>query len=395
MAPPTFTGALMPKKKSELQEISVALRISDQGTKDDLFNRIKRHLDLNPDLEEDPSFAGLFTNRRRRSAQPQPIPLPVPRSFHTETGRPNSRGRRVTTLEPVRESTPHKDLRDVSMLLKHPISPSDSTPNQSPGRYAIATTPSSLPPLPPSPVKSLIDHLPGPPKVEAFTTKMKENELLRDSVEMVERFRRFLSNSRNIWSLTALAEMLYILHTVIPWKTVELPLFQLKDTPVGLTFHYPPWGVFQTYAFWMVVIHWAVPTLLIPTIVGHLISFNPSTSARQLSFSEAPYPSTPFDPLTGAIMRLAAHVGYPFASFENGVKGLDVLGFRWRVLNASVGLAFAFAEAIAGTPQVFARTLATEQRTDRLLEGPSTTESVSVRRRALMPANQEDEDEVD
>lgn len=72
MAPTIFTGALIPKKKLELQEISNALRISDQGTKDELMGRIRKHLELNPELEEDPSFAGLFVNRRKRSIQPQP-----------------------------------------------------------------------------------------------------------------------------------------------------------------------------------------------------------------------------------------------------------------------------------------------------------------------------------
>jgi hypothetical protein len=43
------------------------------------------------------------------------------------------------------------------------------------------------------------------------------------------------------------------------------------------------------------------------------------------------------------------------------MQGLDVLGFRWRVLNAAVGVAFAFVEAIAGAPGVFARTLMQEQ----------------------------------
>lgn len=49
-------------------------------------------------------------------------------------------------------------------------------------------------------------------------------------------------------------------------------------------------------------------------------------------------------------MRLAAHIGYSFSSVAPEIQGFDVLGTRWRVLNAAVGVAFAFAEAIARTP---------------------------------------------
>lgn len=79
MARATFSGALMPKKKSELQDISVALRISDEGTKEDLHTRIKEHLNLHPDLEENPTFSGLFVKGRKRSVQPSTA---APRCAH-------------------------------------------------------------------------------------------------------------------------------------------------------------------------------------------------------------------------------------------------------------------------------------------------------------------------
>ena len=65
-----YSGALQPKKKSELQEIAAALRLSELGTKDELQARIKRHLDAHQDaLEDDPTFTGLL-GRRKRSVQP-------------------------------------------------------------------------------------------------------------------------------------------------------------------------------------------------------------------------------------------------------------------------------------------------------------------------------------
>jgi hypothetical protein len=76
MATVAFSGALQPKKKAELQEIATALQISDQGTKEDLQNRIKGYLDKNQTkLEEEPAFTGLFGRVKRKrggSEKPQP-----------------------------------------------------------------------------------------------------------------------------------------------------------------------------------------------------------------------------------------------------------------------------------------------------------------------------------
>jgi hypothetical protein len=122
-------------------------------------------------------------------------------------------------------------------------------------------------------------------------------------------------------------------------------------------------SIVQTVAFWQVILHWAVPTLIIPAFVGSVISFNPANSPSPAETPSATL-TVPFDPLTACIIRLAAQVGYPYNLIASRTElvGLDVLGPNWRVLSASVGLAFAFAEAIAGAPQSFAKTLIQEQR---------------------------------
>jgi hypothetical protein len=78
-------------------------------------------------------------------------------------------------------------------------------------------------------------------------------------------------------------------------------------------------------------------------------------------------PSIPFDTLTASIIRLAAQIAYPLAD-------VDILGFRFRVLIAAVGLAFAFAEAISVTPALISESLVNAKPNPRrnLLTGQET-----------------------
>ena len=75
MPPVAFAGGLQPKKKSELQEIAVALKISDQGTRDTLYARIKDYLDEHQStLEDNPKFTGLYRKRRAIQSHPEKPP---------------------------------------------------------------------------------------------------------------------------------------------------------------------------------------------------------------------------------------------------------------------------------------------------------------------------------
>jgi len=94
----------------------------------------------------------------------------------------SSSGRRVTALDPINE-TPTKDLRDVSTFLKRPSSP--TTPSQQSPRGLDAITPSSLPPLPPSPSKSVIDHLPKVAEVKAAVQQFQPQEVLQNGHKLL------------------------------------------------------------------------------------------------------------------------------------------------------------------------------------------------------------------
>lgn len=63
-----YSGALAPKKKQDLQDLASELGIDNSGTKDELQERIKRHLGNHPELSQDARFSGLYN--RKRAARP-------------------------------------------------------------------------------------------------------------------------------------------------------------------------------------------------------------------------------------------------------------------------------------------------------------------------------------
>lgn len=204
--------------------------------------------------------------------------------------------------------------------------------------------------------------------------------------------------------------------TIIPWEQVQvcwsfflfdvptdshlvvmqIPLMSKGQGNVQLTINYPPLLVFKTSAFWLVLLHWALPTAIIPALIGCLITFNPTLKKSHLN----KIPVAPLDPLTASIIRLVAQIAYPYTSMasKSDIVGLDVLGPNWRILDAAMGLAFAFAESIAGAPQVLADTIVKEER--RLVQRTHTdyddTEDVVFSgRRAIAATEEESSNEVD
>jgi hypothetical protein len=62
--------------------------------------------------------------------------------------------------------------------------------------------------------------------------KKREEMMLQQGSDMLLTLRLFLSNSRNIWSLTAMFELLFILYAIIPWAIVDV-CFHLSFFPTG------------------------------------------------------------------------------------------------------------------------------------------------------------------
>lgn len=129
-----FTGSLQAKKKGDLQTIAKELGEPDAGTRDDLVKLITLHLKLNPQLESDSRFSGLFASLiRQRSLQPS-------NGAEQADMRPNRRPRAQPDRDfsPVLEEQelqytyiPPSDVKYMSSMLRRvPQSPgSFSTPS--------------------------------------------------------------------------------------------------------------------------------------------------------------------------------------------------------------------------------------------------------------------------
>ena len=182
----TFSGSIQVKKKAELQEIAAALTLPDTGTREELLTRIKRYIDEHTaELEDDPRFSGLVSSRKRqRSVQPSAPPSTIG-SSGTTTARVVVTSSRVNMAsikeadEDDREPTlVAHDLNDVSMMI--PSTMATPHPKRTTTGASTLATPSSLPPLPPSPARSILADALTAPEVQAVV------EMERSAVRSVK-----------------------------------------------------------------------------------------------------------------------------------------------------------------------------------------------------------------
>ena len=125
-----------------------------------------------------------------------------------------------------------------------------------------------------------------------------------------------------------------MLYAVLPFSHLRIPLnppYKLDDpiqpsSTLVASIPYPTPSYLFSGTFWTILAKWSLPTLVIPQLCGALISFS--------------IPPREVDPVTIGIVRIACSVASHW-----GIPD-DVLGSRWRLLSASVGAAFAFAEAL-------------------------------------------------
>ncbi|KAG8908837.1 hypothetical protein FRB99_003075 [Tulasnella sp. 403] len=324
----TYTGALAAKKKQELQDLATDLGVDTGGTKESLQERIKAHLAANQDLMSDPRFSGLYSKRKalknteEASQQPSEPSPAVEESYGVQTRRSAAR---------ISHPPSSPDLR-----LKVKEAQQVALPPTSPVRSVIA---------------ALSNAMPSAPEPEAVVQAVEEQSRVfyAEAHRALTNTRAFLSNARNISSLTLLAELLFIIYVFVPWDYYAVPLGTTNHsvpTPAtdgpstdalvpGRVVHipYPPASFLKSVSTYSLLLRWAIPNLLLPQMIGVLVSFR---AGEQWIQARQP------DPLSAAIVRIACAIA--------GDWGINwsALGVtpKWRILGASVAGAFALAEAI-------------------------------------------------
>ncbi|KAF9517382.1 hypothetical protein BS47DRAFT_1339674 [Hydnum rufescens UP504] len=301
----SWSGALPPRKKGELLDLAsqLGLEIDSTLVKTEIIDVLKTHLDAHENtLIEDARFKGLYgrkgQNPHRASA--------VPTVDDSEDSSPAATGPAITA---ARKRAPKPAAR--------PPSPAGSVSRSAVSRGfpppPSTTTPSKVP-LPPSPVRSLINGLAERvrPEVNGVVGNVgfAKEQFSLETDKALAATKRFLSNSPNISSLTVLWELMVLVVSFIPWKSLPIVVTPPGSKgPIELAFTVPPVETLISRDLYLLIAQWAVPTLDI-------------------------------DPVSSGIVRLAC-----VCSSTWGVPP-DLLSVKTRVISAATALAFATAEAI-------------------------------------------------
>ncbi|KDQ17114.1 hypothetical protein BOTBODRAFT_172699 [Botryobasidium botryosum FD-172 SS1] len=348
----TFTGTLPNKKKADLQDISKALSIPSDGlTREEMIKNIKTHLDDNPALQDSTQFSGLYARKssRKPSAPPESkdvdssgeeimLPssrLPLPRKQSLRKKPLSSRGTDAVPSVPAPYSNLARDdvFASVEKIPRTPApahSKSYIAPPASAGPATADEAEEDDEEAEEEMQEGEFDFVPAVAETIAAAVEpviaaaeMQRSELVTDGERTLAKTRQFLSNSFNIATLTVLVELFYLIYSVVPWEhyTLQTPV---RSAPFLIPYH-PLVALNNTLItlFW-----WAIPTLIVPHLVGTLVVFSPA-QGRDI------------DPLSVGIARIACACAGRW-----GVQDI-YLEQKWRILGAAVSVAFALAEAVS------------------------------------------------
>ncbi|KAF9074539.1 hypothetical protein BDP27DRAFT_1317278, partial [Rhodocollybia butyracea] len=311
------------EKKNELQSLATALGLKTEGTKEELHARLRNHLDKHQaELEEEPQFAGLFGRRKRKESVP-----PLSKRSTVDSERPLGR----------------------FAFLKNPRSPLDESPRRrTRSSLAIAESPS---------ISS--KHIPTP-RFDGLlqVAKQKQEIAIQNVNKVLFSTRTLLSDSRTIgfyisFCLSSLWQYLHIPFTSTPAASEIPPSTVIPPSGsshlrnfLSVTIPYPPLATFESRMFWTILMHCFKPAPPTSREISRIVrgerEQNDEEEEEEITQvqTEKSKLSIPFDPLTASIIQLAGADCVFHSPTSPTIKSVDVLGFRWRVLSASVGLAF-------------------------------------------------------
>lgn len=301
----SFSGALAPKKKSELQEIAEKMALDTTGTKDELTSRINKYMDEHEaHLSANPMFSGLLAHKRKPT-------------------------RKDTNTSSLLNKVTGEEESPLAVVKRKPSGRRKQTPPQSPDSEEVPGTLTA----PPSPIRKLITNVDNaisnamPTSQDIVKVAEKTGFQLRKRAQgALGVSRKFMSNATNIASVTVLIEFLFMLYVMVPWQYYELPANK-PGTSEPATFPLPSLTYLMSLHLYKQIAIWSFPTVIAPQIAGALISFTT--------------PPKDIDPLSAGIVKLALAAILDDSWFA--VQGRTIS--QWRVVGAATSLAFALAEA--------------------------------------------------